>query len=442
MDIKQGLVRARSHLIFLVGLLSAFALVIWLEGVSMQSRENDLFTQLVAPSEDRVTPKAKGLTPEEMQWAKTAWKYFENNTIPETGLVNSVDQYTASTLWDTSSYLMALIAAQRLQLISQAEFDARVSKLLGSLERLPLFDGKLPNKSYNTQSLAMVDYNNQATDKGIGWSAIDIGRVLVPFNILVWQHPQHTFGVEKVLARWDMKSVLKEGEMQGATVNAKGKIEYPQEGRLGYEEYAAKSFSLMGLDVSVALDYLKNLKLVDIYGIPVATDDRDPLIYQAHNYVVSEPYILDGVEFGWDRVSREFAWRVYRVQEERYKETGVLTAVSEDNIDQAPYFVYNTVYTGGKTWNAITDDGKDAAKFKTLSTKAVFGWHMLYDTGYTSKLMDKVATAFDPARGWYSGIYEVGGKPNKAITANTNGIILEALAFRQGGPLVQIGRKD
>lgn len=442
MDIKQGLVRARSHLIFLVGLLSAFALVIWLEGVSMQSRENDLFTQLVAPSEDRVTPKAKGLTPEEMQWAKTAWKYFENNTIPETGLVNSVDQYTASTLWDTSSYLMALIAAQRLQLISQAEFDARVSKLLGSLERLPLFDGKLPNKSYNTQSLAMVDYNNQATDKGIGWSAIDIGRVLVPFNILVWQHPQHTFGVEKVLARWDMKSVLKEGEMQGATVNAKGKVEYPQEGRLGYEEYAAKSFSLMGLDVSVALDYLKNLKLVDIYGIPVATDDRDPLIYQAHNYVVSEPYILDGVEFGWDRVSREFAWRVYRVQEERYKETGVLTAVSEDNIDQAPYFVYNTVYTGGKTWNAITDDGKDAAKFKTLSTKAVFGWHMLYDTGYTSKLMDKVASAFDPARGWYSGIYEVGGKPNKAITANTNGIILEALAFRQGGPLVQIGRKD
>ncbi len=442
MDIKQGLVRARSHLIFLVGLLSAFALVIWLEGVSMQSRENDLFTQLVAPSEDRVTPKVKGLTPEEMQWAKTAWKYFENNTIPETGLVNSVDQYTASTLWDTSSYLMALIAAQRLQLISQAEFDARVSKLLGSLERLPLFDGKLPNKSYNTQSLAMVDYNNQATDKGIGWSAIDIGRVLVPFNILVWQHPQHTFGVEKVLARWDMKSVLKEGEMQGATVNAKGKVEYPQEGRLGYEEYAAKSFSLMGLDVSVALDYLKNLKLVDIYGIPVATDDRDPLIYQAHNYVVSEPYILDGVEFGWDRVSREFAWRVYRVQEERYKETGVLTAVSEDNIDQAPYFVYNTVYTGGKTWNAITDDGKDAAKFKTLSTKAVFGWHMLYDTGYTGKLMDKVATAFDPARGWYSGIYEVGGKPNKAITANTNGIILEALAFRQGGPLVQIGRKD
>ena len=156
--------------------------------------------------------------------------------------------------------------------------------------------------------------------------------------------------------------------------------------------------------------------------------------------MVSEPYILDGIEYGWDRISRELAWRVYQVQEKRYEETGILTAVSEDSIDQAPYFVYNTVFTDGKVWNAITEDGSDAAAYKTLSTKAAFGWHMLYETDYTKKLMARIAGAHDPERGWYAGIYEADGTPNKALTANTNGIILETLAFRQSGRLLKIGK--
>jgi hypothetical protein len=228
--------------------------------------------------------------------------------------------------------------------------------------------------------------------------------------------------------------------MYGAALDNKGKTEYPQEGRLGYEEYAAKSFNLMGADVSTALRYTDFLKFVEIEGISVATDSRDPLQYGAHNYVVSEPYILDGIEFGWDHLSQELAWRVYQAQEKRFASTGILTAVSEDNIDQAPYFVYNTVFTSGKPWNAITEKGEDASQFKTLSTKAAFGWHALYETDYTRQLVEKAATLADPERGWYSGVYEVSGQPNKAITANTNGIVLEALAYKQTGQLMKLGR--
>ena len=111
--------------------------------------------------------------------------------------------------------------------------------------------------------------------------------------------------------------------------------------------------------------------------------------------------------------------------------------MSEDNLDQAPYFVYNTVFTDGKEWNAITEDGTDASEFKTLSTKAAFGWHMLYETDYTKKLMDVAKTLYDPNKGWYSGLYEKTGKPNKSFTANTNGIILEALAYKQTGVLLK-----
>jgi hypothetical protein len=440
MNFKQGLIRARSHLIFLAGLLTAFALVIWLEGINLQQGANDTFSTLMETSYEQQPARPRDLSAEELEWAKTAWTYFKNNTRPETGLANSVDNYNASTLWDTSSYLMAIISAHRLQLINNTEFDSRIIMALKSLAELPLFDGQLPNKSYNTLTLAMVDYKNQASQQGIGWSAIDIGRILVPFNILVWNHPQHTHAVEKVLARWEMEPMLQNGSMFGAAIDDNGQTEYLQEGRLGYEEYAAKSFNLMGMDVSVALDYFSHVNLVDIYGIDIATDSRTPEQFQAHNYVVSEPYILDGIEFGWDRVSQELAWRVYQVQEKRYQDTGILTAVSEDNVDEEPYFVYNTVFTSGKAWNAITEDGRDASALKTISTKAAFGWHMLYDTDYTKQLIDKVKTAYDPQKGWYSGIYEASDEPNTAITANTNGIVLEALAFRQTGQLLKIGR--
>jgi hypothetical protein len=52
-------------------------------------------------------------------------------------------------------------------------------------------------------------------------------------------------------------------------------------------------------------------------------------------------------------------------------------------------------------------------------------------------LIDKIISANDPKRGWYSGIYESGIGYNKSITANTNGIILEAMLYKTLGPLHQ-----
>ena len=438
MNFKKSLIRARGHIVFMLALLTAFGIVISLERVDFENR----VTARVNIKNDTIIalPKSRQLTVEEREWAKIAWKYFENNTIEETGMVNSAHQYNASTLWDTSSYMMGLIAAQRLEIISYSAFKQRMQTLLSSLAKLPLYEGRLPNKSYNTISLKMVDYRNRATAKGIGWSAIDIGRAMVPMNVLVWNYPEFTSEVQAVIKRWDLNAMVKDGSLYGAVLE-NDKTLYLQEGRLGYEEYAAKSMQLMGYDVAEALDYQSWLKFIKIYGINIATDSRRPEEFTAHNYVVSEPYILDGLEFGWDQISQQFSNRVYAVQEARYKDTGILTAVSEDNIDVAPYFVYNTVFTDGKAWNTITEDGSDASEFKSLSTKAAFGWHALYETEYTAKLIETASKLFDEEKGWYSGLYEKTGLPNKALTANTNGIILESLAYKALGPLLKPGQK-
>lgn len=442
MSIKNNLMKARGSLVFLVGLTVAFGTVYTLERWKPVAHSGVGGTPVIKVSSQSDIPSAnaRALSDDELKYANVAWQYFVKNTNPETGLVNSVSQYPAATLWDTSSYLLGLISAHKLGVVDAAEFNHRTKQLLETLAVMPLFDNQLPNKSYSTVNAAMVTYNNDPTTRGIGWSAIDIGRILVPFNVLVWHYPEFTADVNSVLSNWDIASIVQDAEMIGTAVDDTDQTLYLQEGRLGYEEYAAKSLMLAGIDLSQAMDYQSNFEYVTINGVAVGTDLRTPDKFDALNAVVSEPYVLDGLEYGWDRYSRSLAYGVYRAQEARYKESGILTAVSEDNIDQEPYFVYNTVFADGKAWNAVTEDGTDASEFRSVSTKTVFGLHALYRTDYTQTLMDAVKSSFDPEEGWYSGIYEATGETNEALTANTNGIILESLHYIQFGPLLSLGQ--
>jgi hypothetical protein len=431
MRFRQGLAAARGSLLMIAALTTGLAAITAIEHWQPARKAFVLEASAAIPA-----PPLRPLTGEERRMAQIAWRYFENGLRPETGLVDSADRYPATTLWDTGSYLMALIAAERLRLVDRAAFDSRASRALQALSSLTLYEGDAPNKSYNTLTLAMVDYNNQPTPKGIGWSAIDVGRLLVPLHILVWRYPQHTAGVRAVLERWHWDRLVHDGLLYGAAIE-RGRTVYLQEGRLGYEEYGAKAYSLAGLDVRDAVRVDDFLTFVDVDGVQVPTDSRRPEEYGSHNAVVSEPYLLDGLEFGFDRTSREFAWRVEQAQEARFRRTGVLTAVSEDNIDTAPFFVYNAVFNGGRLWSTVSPEGADASAFRSLSTKAAIGWDALYATPYTRQLAQRVATLADPGRGWYSGLYEVSGKPNTAITANTNAIVLESLCYVQYGPLLR-----
>jgi hypothetical protein len=436
MNLTDNLIKARSYIVFILGLVLAFSAVIWIEFRSGWALSPTGVS--VKPSSDRrVRPEPRALTKQEREWAAVAWKYFQNNVDATTGLPGSVEKFPSATMWDTGSYLLAVISAQQLKLIDDAEFDRRIGNALASLGKLPLFDKQLPNKAYDTRTLQMTDYTNQPSARGVGWSVIDIGRVLVPLNVLVWQYPQHTVAARQVIAHWNVANLSRDGELFGARVDKAGKTEVVQEGRLGYEQYAAKTFSLMGMDVTASSSYTRQMANVDVYGIQVAHDRRIPRLFGAQNYVISEPYVLDGLEFGWDSVSRELAWRVFAAQQRRFERTGVLTAVTEDHIDQAPYFVYNTVFSDGKVWSTITELGEDASAFRALSVKAAFGWHALFGTDYTRKLVEAVAPLHDVERGWYSGKYEATGKTNMSVNANTNAVVLESLAFIERGPFVR-----
>lgn len=401
-----------------------------------------------APTEAPHPGRFGALTESETALARIAWKYFENNYQPKTGLVNAVNGYPSTTMWDTASYLGGLTAAYELGIVDKNAFDVRLSTLLGTLNKIEFFRNELPNKVYHTQTAQKVNYANKPGE--IGFSALDLGRMLVWFKILKERYPQHAAAIDHFVLRWDFRRVVnREGTLYGALVQ-NGKTLYVQEGRLGYEEYAAKGFQLWGFDTTLA-SLPEPYEEVPIFDVMVPYDTRDPRELVAHNYVVCESYVLDGIELGWDRaddatsddrthtdpVAVDFADRIYRVQEARYRRTGVFTARTEHQLDQKPYFVYDTIYTDGYPWNTITEKGEYVPRFAAVALKGAFGLWTLWDTEYTDLLFELISGLYNPDKGFYEGRYERSGGLINAFTANNNGIILETLLYKVQGKLLR-----
>lgn len=132
-----------------------------------------------------------------MAIAKNAWQYFVANYQPTTGLVNAVNKYPSTTMWDSASYMAAMTAARELGIIDKAEFDRRMLKLLATLNKLDLFRNELPNKAYNTITGQKVNYQNKPGE--IGFSALDIGRMLIWLKVIKERYPEYGNSIDNVL---------------------------------------------------------------------------------------------------------------------------------------------------------------------------------------------------------------------------------------------------
>lgn len=389
------------------------------------------------------------LNERELRAAQVAWHYFEQFTQPDTGLANSVGNYPSTTLWDTASYIAGMVSAYELCLIEKPEFDRRMTQLLTTIKQLELFRHELPNKVYHTKTGAKVDYTNKPGE--IGFSALDIGRFLVWMRIVKNRYPYHGNTVDSVLLKWDFRNVLDEdGLLYGAYVDKEtGETVYAQEGRLGYEEYAAKGFALWGFRPVLA-HRAEPFLTASIFGVQVPYDGRDPRVFHSQNYVVTESYLQDGLELGFDLPHddsspdwlntdgwrAEFADRIYQVQENRWRRTGFMTARSEHNVKGPPYFTYDTIFSDGYPWNTVTPRGDYVPDHAAVASKAALGLWALWDTEYTGVLYDAIIELYDPETGMFEGLYERGQGRVSIFTANNNGIILTALLHKVQGRIL------
>ncbi len=394
---------------------------------------------LIKPSNNSCLVGRGELSQADLRMARIAWTYFENNYNPETGLVNAVNNFPSTTMWDTGSALAATVAALDFGFIDKKDFDDRISALLGSLSRMKLFNDEAPNKVYNTKTLEMVNYANKPTEFGIGVSALDLARLMSWTRTLTCMHPKFHHGVKSTLSRWKYERIIQDDQMYGLARSKSNQEEIKvwQEGRLGYEQYAGKIFERYGFKAPIAASYDNKYRgNVDIMGVNIAHDTRDPRDWHANNYVLTESYTMDAMELGLDDDNRELVRNIFEVQKQRWLDTGIVTAISEDNINQEPWFLYNTIYNAGQFWQTTNSSDVAYDHLKTVSTKAAISMALLFpEDEYSAVLMSAVESAYDIEKGWYSGIYESGAGYNTVTTANTNGVIMSGFLYKKYGSL-------
>jgi hypothetical protein len=367
--------------------------------------------------------------------ARTAWAYADANYNPATGWINSVEEYPYATVWDIGSGLMALYCADQLDLLDGDEYDRRMRRALQSLIEARLFEGVAFNKSYSTRTGQIAGRAGQeasTSERGYGWSVLDIGRLLAVLRVIDQTQPQYRDLMQQIVGRLDYSRLIAGGYLRGEDLGRGGRLRRYQEGRVGYEQYAAAGFAAWGHRAEEALNLGRNTYPVPVLGVPVMGDRR------GDEHLTSEPFVMMGLELGWTPEIRTLAANVLLAQETRWKQTGTVTIVNEDALTGPPYFLYYSVYAARRPFVVQPPAGAPRGPTpRTVSVKAAHAWHALLPSDYTRLAVDRVQGARSAA-GWGAGVFEENGRVSGGRNVNTAALVMEAALYAQRGrPLIE-----
>ncbi|MBA3670990.1 MAG: DUF3131 domain-containing protein [Gemmatimonadaceae bacterium] len=364
-----------------------------------------------------------------LQSAKSAWNYVARETTKH-GFVGATKSYPYLTIWDIASGMASAYSARELGLISKQEYKQYVDRTLSSLQTIKLYDYQAFNRMYGALDGAMVDHNAKPSTRGMGFSALDHGRLFIWLKLVANDDPEFAPRAKAIVDRVNKERMTSGGYMQGESISAKtDEVQKYQEGRVGYEQYAAEGYALWTAPVSNARNWMLNAKPVTVFGQTLLADTR------GGDVMTSEPFVMMGLELGWpDATWRNLSLAVLAAQEERYKRTGIVTMVSEDAIPVPPtYFYYYLLYSDGKPFVVSTVSGVVSDTFpRWVSAKAAFGYHALSPTDYTWRALQTVKYASTGA-GWSAGVYEGTKKSTSTYNLNTAALVLESAAYRKRG---------
>jgi uncharacterized protein DUF3131 len=384
-------------------------------------------------SENPGTPGTPGVPTEAdiyLAGARTAWTYIEKNTQASTGLSSTLPDFPFLTVWDIGSQIGAIYSAHELGIISDANYDSRITKILATLKTVPLFDGVAFHRFYDSRTAQPVNANWEPSSTGFGWSDTDIGRLLIWLRILAVNQPQYASQATAIVQRLNMSRLISGGVLRGMNIDDNGnRVSFAETG-IGYEQYAAAGFALWGQRASTSLDATAYRQPKSIMGVTVSVDSRGTA------RLISEPYIMMGLEIGWYASAlKTEAQALLAVQQARFDRTGIITMPTEDAMPDPPYyFYYYSIYQGG---NSFVVEGPDKGTFvqspRWVSSKAAFAWRALFPTDYTLKAFNAVQPAAIPGDGWGAGVYEGTLKPTGYTSLNTAGVVLEAALYKKRG---------
>ncbi|MGC1497463.1 MAG: DUF3131 domain-containing protein [Sulfitobacter sp.] len=380
-------------------------------------------TYASAAKPDRAAPDAKALE-QYLADAKTAWGYFERWTDKKTGLCPATVNFSpgneelhqAVTMWDVGSHINALIAAYDLKLVTKAQFQQAIKKIL-------------PNIAGRTSQGRLLPQGWIATDR-FKWGTkdfdgCDAGRLMAALYNLD-SHPAAKDKAAKTVAAWDLRDVVIDGIIYSVQ---QGKLETTFRSHCSH--YAAWAFRTWGIEVRSPYEVFDG----------VSTADGKMALLEVGGHIGpmgAEPLLLEAIELGMSAESAYLADVLFAAQLEEYDDTGRLTCVSEGPIDRAPWFTYQGIQfdAPGRVWATDTVAGLDEhrspefrAKNAVISSKGAYLWAAYKDHSYCDMLVEYVREKARTSNGFSSSIYQSTGKATSTYAdINTNAIILQSIA--------------
>ncbi len=358
--------------------------------------------------------------------------YFVNNSRPD-GLVNAQDGAPWFSLWSTGSYLLAAVSAYRLDVITRDEFDERISQALFALGELPLTPDGLPAAYYRGDKQEILGKPES--------SAIGVGRLLMALQVLLWHYPQHAPAVKALLSHWHLDALFVQAKNTNAALAVRHWVIPTDEPRdsFGYRTYASHTLRFINTTGGLAVTQPpEGQSMIDIDGIMVPDEGlRTPWGKQPS--LVSLPWLLTGLELGFDAQSGEVAWRIMQIQQRRHSLRVRKPPISTDYAEQAPDFA--TAIPERQPQRAPGETAYDKAapeRTAITSTRSAFAWYALFRNGWSEALRQQVQPLLVPGKGWQRGL-NLNNSVNNVIDADTNAVVLESLAYIAGGQLLCLG---
>ncbi len=358
--------------------------------------------------------------------ARQAWRFFERFSIPATGLcVDTADVQKDGewlqremTMWDAGSLIAALMAAQELGLIGDAEFAARSARIVGALPAARIAGLLLPNA---------VIASDSGKPLSADFNACDTGRLLSVLGALD-AHPLTRGIAAPVVGRWDLGGVVIGGHIH-SVVDGR----FVDRFRSHCAHYTARAFRGRGIAAASPYEVMGEGPRADrAMRLLESLVGLDPL--------GAEPLLLEAVEMGLSEPSALLADVLGVAQRQAHARTGTPYCLSEAPINREPWFSYQGLNVASATerWmvNAVSADPRfatEAFRAETLlvNTKAAYLWAAARPGAYATLLVRHVrGRARLEGIGFAPGVFAATGQGMAGYSdVNTNGIILEAIAY-------------
>ena len=371
-----------------------------------------------------------------MDDARQAWNFFERFSNSSTGLcvdtadVQGDDQWLHQelTMWDLGSLIAGVMAAHDLGLIPDADFIARAEQLVRALPVARIAGRLLPSEviSSETGKPLSDDFN-----------ACDTGRLLSVLRELD-AHPLTAGLAEEKTSRWDLESVI-----VGKHVHSVVRGALVDRFRSHCAHYTARSFRGRGFDVASPYE------VTDL----ASQTDREMLLLQSVGDLGAlgpEPLLFEALEMGMTEPSRLLASVLFSAQRHHFETTGTLTCVSEAPLNREPWFSYQglNVTAAEDRWMVTAASGSgqfDTPEFRQetalVNTKAAYLWAAHRPGPYSTLLTRHVRKgARLDGMGFAPGVFVATRESMPGYAdINTNGVVLEAIAFILRGRKRRLG---